>query len=78
MLNCALVSEEDTAFVGGDASDPAFAVMADALTAPRGEPVLEYAKPLSDEELEIFHDRLDAIEPAHARAAARLHTLFAG
>jgi hypothetical protein len=73
-----VMTEDDLAFVGGEADDPAFAVMADALEAPAGEPVETYARPLSAEQVGEFQDQLDAVEPAHASAAARLHTLFAG
>jgi len=65
-------------FVGGSASDPAFAVMLSAVEVSLGEPVKEYALPLTTEQDQEFHDRLDAVEPAHANASARLHTLFAG
>jgi hypothetical protein len=78
MIYSRLVSDGDGAFVGGPGSDPAFAVMADAVEAPAGDPVKVYARPLTAEQVGDFHDRLDAVEPAHASAAARLHTLFAG
>jgi hypothetical protein len=78
MIYSRVVREEDVAFVGGPATDPAFAVMADAVEAPAGEPVEVYARPLTAEQVGEFHDRLDAVEPAHARASARLHTLIAG
>jgi hypothetical protein len=72
------MTEDDIAFVGGESDDPAFAVMADALDAPAGDPVDAYARPLSAEQVGDFHAQLDAVEPAHSSAAARLHTLFAG
>lgn len=73
-----LVSDGDVAYVGGTGSDPVFAVMADAVEAPSGDPVEVYARPLTAEQVGEFHARLDAVEPAHSSAAARLHTLFAG
>jgi hypothetical protein len=73
-----IVPDDDVAFVGGRASDPAFAVMASAVEVPPGDPVETYARPLSEEQVGEFHDTLDAVEPAHASATARLHTLFAG
>ena len=78
MMYCRAVSRDDVVFVGGDSADPAFAVMLPVVEAPIGEPVQEYARPLSDEQVGQFHAELDAVEPAHADAAARLHTLFAG
>ncbi|MCW2995670.1 MAG: hypothetical protein JWQ18_3165 [Conexibacter sp.] len=72
------VCEGDAVFVGGAADDPVFAVMLDALEAPAGIPVVDYARPLSSEQVENARSALDAIEPAHAGAAARLHMLFAG
>ena len=78
MIYSRVVAENDVAFVGGTASDPAFAVMANAVEAPTGDLVEVYARPLTAEQVGDFHDRLDALEPAHASAAARLHTLFAG
>lgn len=72
------MTEDAFAFVGGEADDPAFAVMAQALDAPAGDPVNDYARPLSAEQVGDFNAQLDAVEPAHASAAARLHTLFAG
>lgn len=73
-----VMPEDDIAFIGGPSNDPAFAVMAGALEAPTGDPVEAYARPLTAEQIGEFHDQLDAVEPAHASAAARLHTLFAG
>lgn len=73
-----IVSDDDVAFVGGSASDPAFAVMLHAVEVPTGDLVHTYARPLSEQQVGEFHERLDAVEPAHASAAARLHTLFAG
>jgi hypothetical protein len=78
MIYSRVVPDDDVAFVGGDASDPAFAVMLSAVEAPTGEPVTTYARPLTEEQVDEFHEQLDAVEPAHASAAARLHTLFAG
>jgi len=52
--------------------------LADRLVPQVGEPVEEYAEPLTNEEEQAYRDELDALEPAHAAAAARLHTLFAG
>jgi len=34
-----LVADGDVSFVGGTGSDPVFAVMADAVEAPSGDPV---------------------------------------
>lgn len=73
-----LVQSDHGPFVGGAAGDPVFEVMAEAVAAPTGEPIQGYARPLTDEQTGEFYSRLDAIEPAHASAAARLHTLFAG
>jgi hypothetical protein len=78
MIYSRIVSDDDVAFVGGEASDPAFAVMLSAVEAPVGVPVESYARPLSAEQDVEFHTQLDAVEPAHASASARLHTLFAG
>jgi hypothetical protein len=66
------VSEDDIVFVGGDSDDPAFAVLSPALEMPRSSPVHEYARPLSAEQVDDYHAKLDAVEPAHASAAARL------
>jgi hypothetical protein len=64
-----------------DVSDLAAAVT-DALAArlvPQvGDPVETYVEPLSSEDERAFERKLDAVEPAQAAAAARLHTLFAG
>lgn len=43
-----------------------------------GDLIGEYVSPLSNEQEQAYRDELDALEPAHAAAAARLHTLFAG
>ena len=72
------VPDEDVVFVGGHADDPAFAVMLDAVEVSAGEIVQTYARPLTHEQIDHVHSQLDAVEPAHASAAARLHTLFAG
>ena len=43
-----------------------------------GEPIEHYEAPLTEDEEMAFDAALDAVEPAHAAAAARLHSLFAG
>ncbi len=50
------------------------------LSTELGEPspVAEYHRPLNDEERAEVQAELDSIEPAHAKAAARLLSLFAG
>ena len=78
MIYSRTVSDDDVAFVGGGATDPAFEAMLDAVTAPIGDPVKNYARPLTSEQVDDFHGKLDAVEPAAASAAARLHMFFAG
>jgi hypothetical protein len=72
------VENEDVAFVGGKPDDPAFSALLDAMSAPVGMPIESYARPLSSEQQDDYLERLDAVEPAHANAAALLPTLFAG
>lgn len=43
-----------------------------------GDPVAKYEEPLTDEEEQDYRNELEALDTAHASAAARLHTLFAG
>jgi hypothetical protein len=43
-----------------------------------GEPVERYAQPMDEAADREFDERLDAIEPAHTAAAAKLRELFAG
>ena len=48
------------------------------LATPLGEPVESYAEPLPEEQVREIEDKLDALEPAHTAAAAKLRELFAG
>jgi hypothetical protein len=72
------MTEDNAAYVGALADDPAFAVMSWTVEASMGEPIESYARALSGDEVEEFNKRLDDVEPAHADAAARMHTFFAG
>jgi len=43
-----------------------------------GEPLAKYEESLTEEEEQEYRDELEALDRAHAAAAARLPTLFAG
>lgn len=49
------------------------------LTAALGDPAPteQYQRPVADHERTALQAELDAVEPAHTAAAARLHTLYA-
>jgi len=52
--------------------------LADRLVPKVGPMIEDYLEPLTQDEEQAYERELDAIEPAHAAAAARLRTLFAG
>jgi hypothetical protein len=66
--------------MASEVADPV--VAADTLEArlvPQvGEPVDDYVEAPDQADDKAYEAELDEIEPAHAAAAARLHTLFAG
>src|SRR5262245_61960865 len=50
--------------------------LADRLVPKVGPPIEHYIEPLTQDEEAAYERELDAIEPAHAAAAARLRTLL--
>jgi hypothetical protein len=55
------------------------ASLEEILNAELGDPapVEHYRRPVRDHERAALQAELDAVEPAHTAAAARLHTLYA-
>jgi hypothetical protein len=72
------VSSREDISSRGAAEDSPLDPLGHLLAGDLGEPVEDFVEPLSDDEVAAYHECLDEAEPAHAAAAARLHTLFAG
>jgi hypothetical protein len=63
----------------GTATNGAHAAPLEAVTETTlGDPVEGYAEPMDEAAERDYDARLDAIEPAHTAAAAKLRELFAG